>query len=293
MDIASWLSRNFKAQKVGATNEFIFSCPTCGHSRFYFNIKKKIGYCHKDKCHWTPTLEDLIRLSNSRPDELSNSEQISDESELEIKIPDGSEKLVKMKSGEFVTDFPIASEKVRERGISIEDQFRFNLYIGNGRIYIPVYFNGKLVNYVGRAIWWLPSYIPRYEYFKGAKTSAYIFNWDSAKLWPELTLQENTFNAIRYKNQLQCTTNFGSHLSKTQIDLIAKANTKLVVIMWDEGAEKNAYRAVKELRSIGIPSAYCVMKGQPDSHEDGYLWEILNKARKVASEGNKMWVKNE
>lgn len=290
MDLRGWLSRFFRASIVG--QEALFSCPKCKHSRFYFNLSKRIGYCHHARCHYTPTLDDLIQIVGHGPSESFLTSSVISEPEdtgpEEIVLPEGTEELVRMENGQLVTNYPLAAAKVAERGVSPSDQYRFNLHIGNGKVYIPIYHEGKLYNYVGRTAWWLPfQSAKRYEYKKGVKTNNFIFNWDEAKTWKNLTLVENTFNAI-WLNKFCATSNFGSHLSDKQIELISQgraSKTGSIVLLWDEGADRSAARAVRKLRKRGFDAAYVQISGQPDDHNEEYLEDIIETAHEKAKRG--------
>lgn len=143
------------------------------------------------------------------------------------------------------------------------------------------------MNYVGRL---KPSRSDtgklRYKYAPGVKTNNYIFGWDECTLWPELTLVENTFNSIWLRNHINCSTNFGSHLSDRQIELIASSKAiKTVLLLWDEGAEISAQKAVKRLRNAGIASCLARIKGQPDNHSLETLVELATLGHKAAKVG--------
>jgi len=296
MDLVGWLSKYFKGVYHRSSREVQFPCPRCGHKSFYFNIRKKVGFCHHDVCHWKPSLEDLIQLKGHGPDtdlgfELEMEEE--DTTPVEVHLPDGAEKLIEINEGCFETRFPIALSKVvKDRNLTHQSIYRHNFHIGNGRIYIPVYYEGKMVNYVGRAMWWLPYESKlRYIYCPGVKTSDYIFNWDSAFTWPNVTLVENTFNAV-WLEDFRVTTNFGSSLSENQINLLTHSRAAAngtVTLLWDEKTAKAAEKAVKKLRGLGVRAAYAKINGQPDHHHLMFLHHIVEKTREAAQQGD-TWV---
>jgi hypothetical protein len=254
---------------------------------FYFNVKKQVGYCHHDKCHWKPTLKDLVDRVGHGPDDTLGAQLPEPEPEpVEITLPEGAKRLIVRRDGNLWTDFPAAVGHIEfDRRITVEDQFRFALHVGNQRVYVPVYDDTKLVNYVGRAMWWLP-YKPflRYEYAKGVKTSNYLFNWSSAKTWNNLTLVENTFNAIAYKKEC-VTTNFGSHLSDKQINMITHGRARSVLLLWDEGADASAFKAAKKLRAAGVKADYAKINGQPDDHGLDYIHRVIAECHAAIAEG--------
>ncbi|MCI0561391.1 MAG: hypothetical protein MN733_23135, partial [Nitrososphaera sp.] len=141
---------------------------------------------------------------------------------------------------------------------------------------------GKLVNFNSRV---LPSCedsaFKKYLYFPGAKTSHYILGWAECRNWDTLTLVENTFVSLVFRNLLNCSTTFGSSISDIQLDMIATSKVKTVCLLWDEGA--NAQKYVKRLGKRGINAACWKILGQPDnyalSHVQKWQAKVLEAAR--------------
>ena len=82
-------------------------------------------------------------------------------------------------------------------------------------------------------------------------------------MWDKLVLVENTFVSM-WLRDLNCTTNFGSHLSDVHVDKLVRSKVKHVTFLWDEGA--NAQKAQRKLKEAGVPSTVIFIKGQPDDH---------------------------
>lgn len=268
-----WLSKNFHVLGQ-AGEEFRLVCPKCGSSVFYFNTRKRLGHCHKASCNFSTNLVKLNRYAFTQfKDDAQGENNIDpslDSRIQEITLPT-SELLVSKANGKLMTRYENAVQQVAARGVGPEDQFRFKLTFNGIRVFIPIYYQSKLVNYIGRRAWWKDKQLEasgmrKYEYCKGVKTSNFIFNWDEMRLRERLTLVENTFNGIWLMNKCDGSTNFGSYLSATQIALIQVSRVKSVALLWDEGAEVRASRACKQLQDIGIPAAFIKMIGQPDNH---------------------------
>lgn len=296
-DLSSWLNKCFSITGTSG-DEVQFNCPKCDHDSFFFNLKKKIGYCHRASCHWTPTIKDLNRYTRTQFGNtvLEEHEPVPEPEKVEIKLPEDCLPLVELKEGVMLTKFPNAIEGLRARNLSPEKIYRYRLMFNGIRVYVPVYYEGKLVNYVGRRAFWKDAElekagVPKYEYCKGAKTQHYIFNWDEARFWPRLTFTENTFNAMWLSDVCHGSTNFGSSLSKTQIELIVSSKVKSVVLLWDEGAEKNADKAVNLLRGRGVPAIFIKIKGQPDQYPQAQILEWVTNAHEKAILGGKSWIK--
>lgn len=287
--IRSFSPVKFRKSRHGT--EINFPCPKCGHPDFSFNLEKRIGNCFRARCKWTPNVQRLkpfLKGSLSSLDEGLEATRSEDPTPLLISLPGSI--LVWKNKGQLHTKNQKIVDKVLERGVSVEDQYSFGLTSTQDRVYIPVYENGKLVNYVGRLFWWLPFSSPqRYTYATGVTTSDYFFNWDLASKWSELSLVENTFNAI-WLHKLQCTTNFGSNLSQTQIDKVLNSNIESVVLLFDEGADKSAEKAVYRLKEKGIPAIYVKMKGQPDNHPEDYIKGLIYEGHKLAKLGSRSYL---
>jgi hypothetical protein len=67
--------------------------------------------------------------------------------------------------------------------------------------------------------------------------------------------------------------------------MIARSKIKEVAILWDEGAEKKAEKAVKKLHRRGVRAAYWLIKGQPDDHPVEDVKEWANAVYEAAKEG--------
>lgn len=272
--IIDWFSKVYGIASMPNQYEIKTNCPYCGHPSFFFNVRKAIGFCHHDVCHKKPTLTELIEKVGFAPDEYGVSIFEEEKEQYEIQVP--GEVLVWREGKEYMTRWFDVVTYLRSRGLTDDDMIRFKATFDGSRVYIPVMEDGRIINYVGRDL--TGELQPKYKYCHGQKTSKHIFGWDECKFWTDLTLVENTFVSIWLRNHINCTTNFGSHLSQTQIDLIENSAVQRVVLMWDEGAEGKAEQAVNDLGNRGIESIYVIMKGQPDDHPLEELIDIRAKA---------------
>jgi hypothetical protein len=287
-DLGTWLNKCFNV--TGSTgDELQFNCPKCDHPSFFFNLLKKIGYCHRASCHWTPSIQDLNRYTRTKFGNTVTQEYVPVErpSQVKIEMPE-SDPLVELRDGIYLTRFPNAIKGLEVRNLSVAKIYQYGLRFNGIRVYVPVFYEGKLVNYVGRRAFWKDKElehagVPKYEYCTGAQTSHYLFNWDAARLWPRLTFTENTFNAMWLSDVCHGSTNFGSHISATQLELLRMSKAKSVVLLWDEGAEDRAGVCVERMRKLGIPSIYVALAGQPDNHPVEKLVEWVTKAHERAT----------
>lgn len=269
--IEDWLIKAFEVKNI-KNNEANFPCPKCSHESFYFNINKKIGFCHRASCHSKITLKQLISHVGYPPESSPYGPRIvqNGRSTSDLTLPSCALK---------ITD-PETIEALGKRGVSKADIGRFDIRASKSYIYVPVFFEGKLVQFVSRRInrigkdWFkdIPKGVLRYKYAKAEKISNFIFGWGECKFWEQLVLVENTFVSI-WLRDLGVTTNFGSNLSDKQIDLIVHSNIKQVIFLWDEGADSQ--KAIKKLKAVGVPSKAINIKGQPDDYTKEQINEQL------------------
>ena len=258
-------------------SEKLIDCPACGHKKASINTAKNLAQCFRASCNWKAGPAKLIKLGLVSPLGLQDiALQRNVESPIgPLTLPENSEPIVYKESGLFMTRHQAACEAVQLRGVSIEDQYRFQLHIDSQRVYVPIYIGGALVQYVGRSHWWYTNEYQRYKYAKDISVTNYLFNWDECKNFPYLTIVENTFNAIRYRKLINSTSCFGSRLSKTQIQMIARSRCKFCIILFDNGAEVKADLAVSELRDSGVNAVRLQIDGQPDDHADETLLSMV------------------
>src|SRR3990172_948037 len=233
MTLEQWLNTSYGVtNKVG--DEVRFPCPNCQFEKFYFNLRLQVGHCHRASCGYSPSLKALNLRSRTKIGTFINSEVEHYEKPApkpKLEIPERAKPLVELVNGQYMTKYERAAGEVLKRGVSYENQYRFKFQFDGQRVYIPVYSNGELLNYVGRAAWWKEMNISRYKYATGASTRCTIFNWGEMQSKENILLVENTFNGIWLMESFNGTSNFGSDLSKEQIDLIHYSDVKRVVIL--------------------------------------------------------------
>jgi len=284
--IARWLSQHFSYKHFSfnkENGEANFPCPKCSHNSFYFNVYRGVGYCHRAGCVYKPTLADLTELTGTKPS-IAGSYLISRDRRVFVKekdqdsihIPPWSP-IVRIDNGQLVTDHPEEFKSLQSRGLTSQDMYRWGITTHNDRIYIPVYYKGKLVQYVGRKKWW--NYIdpdPKYKYAKGRGIGFYLFGWDEAQSWPWITLVENTFNAIWLRDKLNCVSVFGGRVTEHQADLIAQSKVSKVITLMDEGNHKNHSYFLKKK---GVNTKQIIIVGQPDQYNENFLCAVVLAAQ--------------
>jgi hypothetical protein len=287
--ILAWFHRAKWGVNAFENREIHTNCPKCGYVNFFFNVDKLVGHCHKAQCEYhlnSPILEDLEELAGFGPDQFGGYRVGVDEPNPTQNVPEVTlpgVPVVYPEDGILMTRFRDVIEYLYNRRLEISDIARFNLHWDGTRVYVPIYDGEKLVNYVGRDL--SGQEHKKYLYCHGAKTSDYLFGWDECKNWNRLTLVENTFVSISFRNEINCTTNFGSHLSDRQITLISQSKVQTVAILWDENTQRAARKAVKKLGDHGKRACYAIIPGQPDDHSPKLIHQIANDCHEAALEG--------
>lgn len=286
MNALDFLNSRFRISFKKKTGEANFPCPRCGHNQFYFNVYKRLGHCKRASCHWSPTLKDLIQFVGSSVNVDLEDSPAPKQEKVPVALPPDSVPILSRELFSHCSRCETVAEYLeRDRNISRQKIYQYDIHETENRIYVPVYFNGELVNYVGRLKWWYTvTNGQRYKYASGTSTSAYLFDWDRAKFLKQLTLVENTFNAI-WLSEFGVTTNFGSSLSSEQIDLIANSGIKSVCLVWDEGAESSAEKSVVRLKDSGVKAIYLKILGQPDNHKIDCIQNMIRLGHSQAETG--------
>lgn len=281
MRLEAWFRHHFGIKnQIGS--EVQTDCPFCNHKSFYFNLSKGIGYCHRASCGATPNTKSLSVLVGTTPDQLHlQAHEEIEIAETEVLIP-----------GELLDkNNPEHAQYVNyllSRDITPDNVNRNIWFVEGNRIYVPVFFEGRMVNYVGRDI--TGTEYLKYVYAPGVKTFNYILNWDYFRNEKYISLVENTFVAISNAVWMNTTTTFGSHLSDIQAKRIAASRVRIVGIIWDEGAEHKASKAVEKLESLGVNAFYIEIKGQPDDYCSKDLYEMLELGEESRKLGSRRFV---
>jgi len=282
-NVLSWLKSAFSVQSLKG-QEVNFNCPYCEHPRFYFNWKKKVGYCHRASCGRKPNLSDLVKLKGYGPSDYYIDQSIQEaEKPKKVELPPGLWDITEN------TD-PWLVKALECRGIVKAKIDLIEIKGFTNRVYIPITYKSELVQFIGRAIdrskepvdGFKTDHSQRFKYASGSSVSKFIFNWDVSSTWEKLVLVESTFNAIAWNDKFNCTTNFGSHLSDIQINLLSHSNIKQVIFSWDKDAYKKAYAAAIKLGKVGIKTAILIYKNynQPDEIQFDLLSHTINETFK-------------
>jgi hypothetical protein len=239
-------------------------------------VKKQIGYCHRASCH---TSFDLARMIDiiGYPPELAGyvpMMYVDTPPPMPVALPSNAVSIEKQDSDML--------QALQHRGVQWDMIQKFSIHSNKTHIIVPIYEDGVLVQYNSRRInrkvhphmWFsaLGDGVKRYDYAKGHPITNYFLGWSECKLWERLVLVENTFVSM-WLRDLGCTTNFGSHLSDTQINKIVHSTVKHVTILWDEGAKTQ--KAERALKKVGVPCKVVTIAGQPDDYPKETIEELI------------------
>lgn len=158
-----------------------------------------------------------------------------------------------------------------QRGIGFDDVRDFGLFWCDrgryrGRLMFPVFENGILVYYQGRAMWEEPgnrefrkSLNPPRE--PGAATSDQVlFNLDRARYFDRVALTEGPIDAIHVGASAVCT--FGKRITPLQVAKLMQAGVRAVDLLWDADAAAEMQATLPFLsqffdaRIVTVPPGY-------------------------------------
>ena len=157
-----------------------------------------------------------------------------------------------------------------QRGISMSDVRTFGLFVCTGgryqeRLIFPVYEEGRLVYYQGRAMWeskapgFLKALNPSRE--EGAAVSSEVlFNLHQACKYPRVTIVEGPIDAVHVGASAVCT--FGKKISAMQIAKLLRAGVRALNLMWDGPAMDNEACA----RCFGRGCSICYGTGRNEPY---------------------------
>jgi len=301
--ILNWLQTYFRLIAFRG-DEALISCPACSKDKLYFNVIKKIGTCHYAGCrfHSEPvTIKKLTNICGFAPDESVNfSIPITSVSAipLPVNMPKEAYPLITRSNGQLFTCYPRVVSEIQQRMITVEKMFRYNFHFDGLRVYIPIYYEGQMVQWVGRAAWWFAHEEKKYQYATGAPVTNYLFNWDINKYATRLSLVENTFVAIALDavskeisgKQYGWCSAFGSNLSSHQCSLIGRSNADTVLVVFDSDAQDKATKGVQKLRGLGIRAGVLSLYlKQPDDYSLGVLARATHEIHDILKGSSGQW----
>lgn len=175
-----------------------------------------------------------------------------------------------------------------ERGITLEDARVFGLGWCSsgryaGRLIFPVFEQGQLVYFQGRAMW--PEHVSPGRYIKSlnpsrsegaAVSSEVLMNLDFARRFERVVIVEGPTDLVRSGPDTVCT--FGKAISLVQIRKLIAAGVRAVDLMWDGDAREAMVEAARLLASHFDTRLVFLPHGDPGD----FPRAVLHQLRRVA-----------
>lgn len=301
-------------------------CPFCPSSdpdtkgKFYINVEKRTVFCQRCKyghgvsmIQFIADLEGVTRTDVIRRlidsmthgygslqqaiDRLYSDEVSADDGAIivrSVQLPRGSRRLFQ---GSQAVLMERAETYLRNRGVTDAQIQKHKFYLGckgkfRNRVIIPAYDHGELVHWVARSI---DGREPKYLTPANSNQSLWFFNWDNIKDKRSVVVVEGVFDALAVERAgFEVVASFGKELSKIQASRLSLFDE--VVILYDSGATKYAYKAAELVRPM--PCRVGIL-GDPDEDLDpdevdrNILSAIISQAPKANSpEGVKQYIRH-
>jgi len=238
-------------------------CYLCHWKRtsFYVQVGVGVWICHACGERGGPIqlISDILNISIGEAIErviaghVGAYEEVDDEEEeeevVEIRLPDEYRRLdtatslTSQRYREYVLERGLTERMLRDYDIG---------YCPTGwlrkRIIVPVYHLGTLVNYVAR--WYKekpPKGVKKVLTPPGNTQGDYLFNLDHIWGTERVVITEGVFDALALPDIAVAT--FGKKVSDRQVNILAAAGVKDVVLAWDADAQTEIWQAYLRLRN--------------------------------------------
>lgn len=260
-DFASFLE-NAGLDAHERNGEVSGECPWCHHRRTSFYVKQGVGVF---KCHYCGetgwaiklitfvsrcTVQEAIdrimahRISIYSEDDWELVEDEEEEAPPVIELPEGFHLLAES-HGE-------TARRYREYALTRMTEAQMSEYkVGfcatgpyRGRIVVPVYHLGSLVNWVARAT--RPDAEKKVLTPRGNDQYSYLFNLDHVWGREQIVITEGVFDCLALDDMAVAT--FGKKVTDTQVIGLANAGCSRVCLAWDSDAQAEIWAAYRRLK---------------------------------------------
>ncbi len=243
--------------------EISSECPYCHHRRTSFYVKAGVGVftCHYcQESGWgIKLIEYVARCTTSEAIErvMSSRVGIYDDADYEIVEEDKEEEppptvelppgfhLLADSHGETAKPYrAYALSRMTEKqmveykvGFTAIDYYR-------GRIVVPVYYLGALVNWVARSI-----RDSKKKVLTPPCNDQYSYLYNLEKVWgrEQVVITEGVFDCLALDDMAVAT--FGKKVTDTQVNALVNAGVKELVLAWDSDAQKEIWDTYQRLRA--------------------------------------------
>ena len=310
-NLVEYLSKYTHFLPVG--DEWVITCPICHREKLVVNISKNLWHCwvcqefgfnkngKKVPIKGAGNIVQLVMLMNGIS--YSEASKIVQTEDNKKSLFVGDKVAAKVDPYNLKEiPFPPFSRPIvgtipycEQRGITQEDIKSFGLfYCDSGRyknrLIFPVWENGRLVFFQGRAMW---EEKPGETYIKslnppkvpgGGGAEDTLFNLDYAKFWPRVVITEGPIDAIHVGRNAVCT--WGKRITDIQILKLYHSGIRAVDLMWDgpsdlepNGAFTEMIQAVPKLSGLFDVRVVFLPEGDPGQYSRNELSVFLNNAR--------------
>lgn len=260
-DFASFLE-NAGLDAHERNGEVSGECPWCHHHRTSFYVKAGVGvfkchYCNESgwaiklityvaRCTVQEAIDRIMahRTSIYSEDDWELVEDEEEEAPPVIELPEGFH-LLADSHGETARRYReyaltrMSEAQIAEYGVGFCATGRYR-----GRIVVPVYHLGSLVNWVARAI--RPDAEKKVLTPPGNEQYSYVFNLEHVWGRPQVVITEGVFDCLAIPDMAVAT--FGKKVTDTQVIALANAGCSRVCLAWDSDAQEEIWKAYTRLK---------------------------------------------
>lgn len=294
-------------QLRGSFPEFVVCCPFCNDRRWRFgiNVAKQLAHCFNCDERLSPSrLQELLGLREvfdaTDFDVLEAELEALGESEFSEGFPDRPRADPTLLRGLLFSDVDESSDlyyttikqltwqHLESRGFDpdkVAADYRLMApspeTFKNPRVILPIYENGAAVFYQARSLdQGQPKYLnPRKEALQGKAN--YVFNLDRVDPASEVLICEGIFSAIAAGPQAVAV--LGKTISLTQLFKLLSRGVDRATILFDPGAELQAFEASNLLRGALDVKVAFLESGDPNEVDPDYLAAVVQSAQPIDS----------
>ena len=285
-------------------DEVIITCPLCGKPKLTINIRKKLWHCWvcQEYGYNYSGKRIPIKGAGNIAHLVALLENCSYTSAFELVKTD---KDIIKKNFDYIDSFYMDSFQRRPvpyppysklitaplpymylRGITMQDVYQYGLFYCDGgryrnRLIFPVWEDGNLIFYQGRAMWdSSDSDFIKTDNCKGGDAGGCLFNLGKASSFPNVVITEGPIDAIHVGLNAVCT--WGKHITDNQINLLYSSGVSDIVLLWDGpskteplGAIPEMIRVVPKLSGIFKVRVALLPEGDPGMYDRNYLQNLI------------------
>ena len=289
MSVLRKLQNIFPEGKVTSKRWFNICCPDCANKGHTPDTKSKMGinyiygYTHCFRCKTRHKLTYFLKSIDANYD--------NDDFIFENNEPLVVEKTVVEFPDEFINAMDLFDDRypIHAKALEyIDDRIGFDLAlklnvgfcrIGKyaNRVVIPMFDIGEnIIYFVARSIFKFIE--PKILNPVGERRSI-LYNWNTAQNFSEIYVGEGVFGALTMYPYGIAT--LGKEITEEQILAILRSNVKIVNIMLDGNAIKDAYKVADKILSLTNRLFIRVLKLRPECQPDDMSFEYILRLKSL------------